>query len=287
MLRLQKCIICAGLTSLLDKYMPGRTFTKPCSSLESAMIVATVARGGTMPQTKKLAALLLACSLLGASPAPGRVILVSKDIYKEQYPNRALIGSVAAIVGWHGGAIARRLDRPELSIAGIQQKDRTLCITVEHVSGGYIGAARLKVDGRTDRLTLRLPATIFERRPDMQAADLSVLVQASSLSRCSPRSPVLTVAWGTPENDVSTLYLNAGRGTSTRLSITGLAKPVRCTRLDDVLPNNRAIRQRFNTVCQTTLPRVCRADTPFEIVTDAGDGAAPPATGTLRRSCGA
>jgi hypothetical protein len=234
-----------------------------------------------------LACLVSTCPVAAVNAAaPIPTIVVPRKSFTEKYFDRRNIGSSATLIGWRGGPLAGVVHEPMVYVAGVRPTDATICITIQHVNGSYVGSALMPNPQRGGKVLLRLPATLFEKQHDIDAADLSLLARASDKGDCTSKSVVLTANWTVQPDDTRTnVFLSAALGSEIKLMIAGLPRPVVCDPLDDIAPSPRKNRQRYNTVCQVDLPKACHGDARFELIVDSGSGRGPPIAGTLRRDC--
>lgn len=213
-------------------------------------------------------------------------VVVPKRSFTETYFERRNLSAYAKLVGWQGGELGGQLRDPTVYVAGLKPGDRTLCVTMRHVDGSYLGSARINNPNRGSRIVLQLPSTLVQRRSQIGEADVALMAQVSRGSRCTDSDPILSANWGSgPAKGATSLFVSASLGSDVRLMIAGASRSTRCEALEELLPDPRKNRQQFNTVCRIELPRACQSETAFELIVDSGSGRGPPMPGRLRRDC--
>lgn len=234
---------------------------------------------------------IVALGMIVAAPAQVAtaeisVVEVPKSRFKETYYERRNIASPAVLVGWQFGEIKGAVDGPLVTVAGIRDTDKTICVTIEHVGGGYVGAAVIPNPHRGGTIRLKLPSTLFTTRKNIKSADLALIAEATGNGQCSGKVSMLSASWQSPmDRTHSSLFLNLGLGEVARVSIPGAPAAEDCLPLDQFDPDPNIVRQRFNTVCRVAMPKVCVSDQRYEIIVESGVGRAPPVSGTIRREC--
>ena len=229
-------------------------------------------------------------SLPFAMVSTGAIALPIVDVpsksFVESYPKRRVISSPFILLGWQAGGPTRIIRTPFISVAGIRDSDKTLCISVEHVTGGYSASARIPNPFKGSAVGLRLPSTLFRKKGQITDGDVALLVRSSQDPRCTTADPILSSSWGalaTTQNQ--SVLLNLASGSVARVRLEGNRRASSCSTLDKILPNSRMTRQRFNTICTVTLPTFCKPQSVYELIVDIGDGRTPPIQGSFRRTC--
>ncbi|WP_155913852.1 hypothetical protein [Asticcacaulis sp. AC466] len=213
------------------------------------------------------------------------VINVPAANFNEKYYDHRGISNQATLVGWQSGAPLLKITSATVFVAGIKDTDQTICIEIEHVSGGYSASARIKNPYRGPSIELKLPSTFFAKNKNITQVDLALLVRASSSPRCMSDSAILSAGWEPVINSPSTsMLVNLGLGSVAKVNISN-GSLTGCQPVDQIASEANTVRQRFNTICKVSQASPCVSERHFELVVASGDGRDTPLSGTFRTSC--
>lgn len=205
-------------------------------------------------------AFVLVAGPVRARPIPE--VAVPSGAFRDNL-NDQLQTAGGALFGLMDAGLSARLAKPTIYLSGIQASDRTVCVSIRQVTGGYSADFTMRNPGLGGLVAFRLPKQKVDVR-GRPAAELAILARASTGAACSRKDPVLVASWTTaPGRSLMALVNNhqADRARTVRPQIQA-----DCLPLDRVIPG-RALT-RYQVACAVQLPVTGCAAAPLAIQLD-------------------
>lgn len=233
-------------------------------------------------------AILAACVLFVmpiTAQAQNPIITVPQDSYFETLRSSQQVNATGRLVGVMGNAGAFDVERPVVTVSGLDAADKTICIDISHVSGVYLGRARIENPGLAGTVSFRLPARLLSRASETDR-EYAILARASSLNVCHQRNNILLASWGTrePAGEI-VLAVSTAQTSSLGVNMEGLGSRASCSAASSYVGSSDLTFQRFTRVCRAELPSTCRERSRFELIIEESGARVPTRRRLLRRSC--
>lgn len=216
-----------------------------------------------------LAGLLLSFMMDGAAGQTRSLPIynVPADRFEESAPTRTRISSSSLIAGVSTQQDSSAVLMPTVYVAGIRDTDRSICVSIRHVSGSYRANFRIENPGLGQAIGLKLPSAILAGNP-YPPHELSVSAQVTSRPICTYRDAYLVSSWDEQVADrTMQIYLTLELGSTARVRVPGkAARP--CRPLSELGLTRTENFTSFTHYCHFDLTAPCKRETRIRVLVE-------------------
>ncbi|MFO1359557.1 hypothetical protein [Plasticicumulans sp.] len=200
-------------------------------------------------------------------------IILRKDIvFNDWRPATRNISSGNLISGLHTNTTISPITSPILTIHGLNNSDRYICVFIEAIGGNYRAEALTRLTIHAPTIDLDLPIETVLDELNASPNELAVIAHPSSAYDCSTEniidSDYLLTTWNSETPKFATFLLNTPYGSISKLVLDATPPPTTCKNISLSLPRHslRTI-QNYSTECITRIPATCNSIS-FEIIVE-------------------
>lgn len=222
-----------------------------------------------------------AVSASAVAPAPPRVPVAAPPFVEFLPKTRPATVEPFVAVSGDAGAPRARLRAPILTVSGIDEADRTLCVDIRSADGGYVAYFKVPNPHRGAVVAFELPSRTIASY-GARALEIPARVRASRDVACSSADPLLASSW-TGGSAIGGLVFKT-QSTQNSTLIDG-ARAAGCAAMRDVVDAPLGRMTSLDTFCPLSAPPRCGAEAVVVLQSRTGSDYGPSLSLRVRGAC--